>query len=341
MAMPALSSTKYGLVNRALADVSTAANAANSYLHAFLKTMKGVTTGYTNGSTGAPPASSNWTVELSSNGTVAGAGDNFSAGYVAGEWLSNTAGNPHSWFVLKSPASPGILDGPWYILVSKNSATATSWTVSLSKTAWTGGTTTADPTNAGTVSSTGAVGQFNTVSTTAGKTHFMVDAKGNFLFLLSRDGTQVCETWFLFTELEQNQPSGDAHRVIGYVGHATSGIFSSVNNGTNISGSTVLGFHRNGAAHVSSQLLITSHNCPLTELNGINSDVEGVKWGLVISTNTGNQAIRGYIPDMYQITSGISNGSNSPDTVNPLWVAMGATSTGGKMAVPLPAVLSL
>lgn len=341
MSIPAPSTTKYGLANKALADVSTAANACNSWLHAFLKALTGtVVSGFTAGTGGAPPSSSFWTWERSSNGTTAGAGDNFSNSYVAGEWLSNTAGNAHSWAVIKSPASPGILDGPWYILIAKDSATATTYRVELSKTTWTGGSATANPTNAGTVSGAQA-GFFNPSSTVAGKCHLMTDAKGNFLVLCSRDGSGVCETGFLFSEFEQNQPSGDALRAIGYVVHTTSGIFASVSNGTNLSGTNILGFHRDATAHASSQLIITSHNLPLTELNGINSDVEGLKWGLTISTKANNQAIRGFIPDMYQITTAPVNGANYPDTTNPIWSAMGATSTAGKMLIPFPNVLSL
>lgn len=342
MPMPAPSKTHYALANKALANVTTAANAANSYLHAMIKTVTGVNHGtYTAGPNGVPPASSYWTCVLSSNGTVAGAGDNFSAGYVAGEWLSNTAGNPHSWFVLQSPAAPDILDGPWYILVTKNSATATTWTVSISKTAWTGGTTTADPTNAGTVSTTTATGHFNVSSTTAGKTHFLVDAKGNFWFMCSRDGSQIIETWDIFTELEQTQPSGDAFRAIMYTGFLANGLFSGVHNGTSISGSPVLGFHRNGTAASSNLLIAFTNMSGLTELNGINSDAEGVRGGLVYSSLSGNQCIRGYIPDLYQMTTALTNGSNNPDNITPVWSAIGSTSTGGKVAIPFGATMSL
>lgn len=342
MSIPAPSTQKFGLANKTLANVTTAANACNSWLHQLLKTLLGSTTGFTAGTGGAPPSSAYWTIESSSNGTTASTADNFSAAYVAGEWLSNTAGNAHSWFVIKSPASPGILDGPWYILVSKDSATATTYRVSLSKTAWnTNGTATADPTNGGTVSTTGSTSQFNPSSTTAGKSHFYCDAKGNFAFMCSRDGAGLVETLFMFSELEQNQPSGDTLRAIGYIAHSTSGIFNQVNSGSNLSGASILGFQRNGAAHASSQLIITSHNIPLTELNGINSDVEGFKWGFVISTLTGNQAVRGCVLDMYQCTTGITNGANYPDTINPIWSAIGSTSTGGKMLIPMPNVLAL
>jgi hypothetical protein len=342
MAMPAPSKTWYGLVNKVLANNSTAANCANSYLHALLKTLLGSTTGYTAGTTGAPPASSNWTCELSSTGAVAGAGDNFSTAYVAGEWLSNTPGSAHSWFVLKSPASAGILDGPWYMLWSKDSATATTWRVSLSKTAFAAGTTTADPTNGGVVSTTGTVIAFHASSTTAGKTHFLVDAKGNFWFFVSRDGGQVLETWDSLNELTETQPSGDAHRVIGYRQHIAAGIFSSSATGTLILGTPILGFQRTGLAQVSNQMIISGADISgLNELNGINSEVEGVKYGLVYSITPGSMLIRGYIPDLYQISTAPSNGSNSPDAVSPIWTAMGATLTGGKVALPLPNVLSL
>lgn len=341
MPMPSPSTTKYGALNKVLANVTTAANACNSWLHAFLFGITGTLTGFTNGTTGALPASSQWTCELSSNGTTAGSGNNFNATYASGEWVSNTGGNAHSWFVIKSPATAGILDGPWYILVSKNSATATTYTVSMSKTAWTGGSTTADPTNAGVVSTTTALGLFHASSTTAGKTHIYVDAKGNFWCGCSRDGSGVVETVFLFTELEQNQPSGDTNRVIGYIAHNASGVFSSVNNGTNISGSNVLAIHRNGVAQASN-MQISSHTISsFTELNGITSEVEGIKWGMVYATLTGNMLVKGWIPDMYQCTTAITNGSNSPDTTNPIWSAIGSATTGGKMLIPLPGVMSL
>lgn len=342
MAMPTPSKTYYALANKALADVSTVANAANSYLHAFLKTLKGQNHGtYTAGPTGAPPASSYWTVTLSSNGTTASAADNFNNTYTAGEWLSNTAGNAHSWFVLQSPASPGIVDGPWYILIAKDSATTTSWTFAISKTAWTGGTTTANPTNAGTISSTGVLAHFNTAGNAAGKTHFLVDAKGNFFFFGSRDASQVVETWDIFTELEQTQPSGDAFRAVGYSGHATSGLWNNINNGTNISSANLTGFHRNGVAASSNLVLAATNLASFTELNGINSDVEIVKYGLIYSTLTGNMAIRGYIPDIYQATTAPTNGSNNPNPATPVWSAIGSTTTGGKVAIPFGGTMAL
>lgn len=342
MAMPAPSKTYYALANKPLANVTTAANAANSYVHAFLKTVTGLNHGtYTAGPTGAPLASSYWTCILSSNGTTAGAGDNFNNTFTTGEWLSNTAGNPHSWFVLQSPASPGLTDGPWYILVTKNSATATTWTVSISKTAWTGGTISADPTNAGIVSTTGTSQHFNAASTTAGKTHFLVDAKGSFHFLSSRDGSQVIDAWDIFTELEQTQPAGDSFRCIGYSGFNTSGIFSAVGNGTSFSGGAVLGFHRNGVAGASNIFVSWTNMLSFTELNGINSDAEGVRGGLVYSGLTGNQCIRGYVPDWWQMTTALTNSSNNPDSVTPIWSALGSTTTGGKVAIPFCGTMSL
>lgn len=343
MSMPAVSVTKYGLVNKVLPDVTTAARACNSWIWSWLKAITGtVVSGFTAGTGGAPPASSNWTWERSSNGTTAGAGDNFSNTYVDGEWLSAAGAVAHSWAVVKSPVTNGILDGPWYIFISKNSGTATTYTVSLSKTAWTGGSITADPSNAGTVSTTGATGLFNVSSTTAGKTHLYMDAKGNFFILCSRDGTGVCETGFLFTELEQTQPSGDSNRVFGYITHSTSGIFANINNGTNLSGANMLGFQRDGTAQTSSQMVLTAHNISgFTELNGINSDVEGIKYGMILCTKTANMCIKGFIPDIFQVTSAPTNGANHPDTTNPLWSALGSSSTSGKVLIAMPAVMSL
>ena len=333
--------TKYGLANKALADVTTAALACNSFLHAFFKAITGTdVSGFTAGTGGAPPASSFWTVERTCNGATASAADNFTNAFTAAEWVSNTAGNAHSWFVIKSPTSPGITDGPWYMLVSKDSATATTYRVSISKTAFAGGTTTANPTNAGTVSEVQA-SLFNASSTTAGYTHLMADAKGNFWALCSRVGSGVVETGIIFTELEQSRSSGDSYRAICYAAHSTSGIFSGVHTGTNISGTGVLGFQRDGTAVASSQLIISAHDLTgFTEL-GLSNEVEGLKFGLVYSTKTANMGVRGWLPDLYQCTTAVANASSYPDTTNPLWTAIGSATTGGKILIPFPNVLTL
>jgi hypothetical protein len=339
MAMPSPSKTWYALSDKALASTVSAAAAANSYLHALFKTLIGQNHGsYTAGANGAPPSGSYWTVEFTCNGTTASSSDNFNNTFNNAEWVSNTAGSAHSWFVLKSPTA--MLDGPWYLLVSKNSATATSWKIELSKSAYSGGTTTADPTSAGNVSSTGTVQRFDTSSTTAGKTHFMVEANGSFWFFGSRDGSGLISTWDSLNELAQTQPSGDSYRVFGYCGFSASGLFSSIAT-QSITGAQVLGFQRTGAAQVSSQMALTAHLFNITELNGINNEAEGVRGGLVSSTLAASQLVRGVIPDLYQMTTALTNGSNNPSAAAPVWIAIGSTSTGGKVALPFCGNMSL
>lgn len=342
MAIDAPESTRYGLANKALADVTTAARACDSWLHAIFKALTGtVVTGFTAGTGGAPPSSSFWTVERTCNGTTASAADNFNNTFTAAEWVSNTAGNTHSWFVIKSPVSPGISDGPWYMMISKDSATATTYRVAISKTAFAGGTTTANPTNAGTVSEV-QTSLFNTSSTTAGYAHLMTDAKGNFWALCSRVGSGVVETGIIFTEFQQPQASGDSYRVICYAMHSTSGLFSSVHVGTNISGTGILGFQKDGTAVGSSQIVISAHNLTgFTEL-GMSNNVEGLKFGLVYSTKASNMCVRGWIPDTYQVTGAVANGASYPDTTDPIWTSVGSTSTsGGKVLIPFPNVLTM
>jgi hypothetical protein len=274
----------------------------------------------------------------SSNGTVAGAGDNFNNTFNNAEFPNSAAG-ARMWCQLQSPA--GMLDGPWYMLIAKDNASATTWTVAYSKTQWTGGTTTANPTNAGNVSSQ-SLAHFNTASVVAGKVHCLLDANGSFYFYCSRDGSGLIETWDIWQQLEQNQPTGDAYRCIGYSGHNTAGIFSQVNQGSNINGTGVFGFHRNGVATASSNLVIGVVNISgLTELNGINSDAEPIKSGHVYSTLASNQCIRGFVPDFYQVTSALTNASNHENNVTPKWSAFGSASTGGKVAQPFPCTLSL
>lgn len=90
-----------------------------------------------------------WTIDSSCNSLVAGTpGDGVdrwhSGVYTAGDIVQAAAASPHSWFVLRSPTMNGT---NFYLLITADSATATSATIFMAKTQFTGGTTTANPTS--------------------------------------------------------------------------------------------------------------------------------------------------------------------------------------------------
>ncbi len=91
-----------------------------------------------------------WTIYTTSDGTAPGTGTtgdgvdhlHLLGSFTTGDWLHNTAGNAHSWAVIKSPTMNGT---NFYLTFSFDSATTSVATTKISKNAPTGGTNTANP----------------------------------------------------------------------------------------------------------------------------------------------------------------------------------------------------
>jgi hypothetical protein len=296
--------------------------------HNFLKQLTGAATG-SSGASGAPPSSSYWTVHSShACGVGAGAGNNFSSTFTASEWLRAGAGSTHAWFVLQSPASPGITDGPYYLLVSLGTASDQNAIVAIAKGAFSGGTTTADPTASN--QSTYTTTQVHPNTTTAGKTHFVTDAAGNFFFFASKNGSGYMHTMLLGQTLTEARSSGDSGRfVIGLT-------YTDSARGTPPTNSTVplRGWQYDGttamdaSTNLNNVIYLASNSSSalvsvITQLNAIDSKVDGIPAAYVVSIRATYQAIRGRLPDVWFCGAGPAVGAGDPSGAAPSRIVLG------------------
>lgn len=317
-----LSKTWYTSANRAMDDVSSALRSNASILFALKGFLTGALTG-TGGTGGQPPSSAFWTVDSSSKSTAAGAGDQFSASFVAAEWVRAAAGVAHSWYVLKSPVSAGITDGPWYMLISWGTSSDNAYRLAISKTQPTGGTTTADPTVT-------AYGDFGTAvtglpgSATNGKCHIVMDAKGNFHFLQSFNGGGRFVTWMTVQELVEARSSGDAARVVAVIDMLNS--TTGVPRPSGFVGTGWRGFSNDGTTAVDSThgkmaiLQWTGGNSDTSvraSLNAIDSKADAIPMLYVYDTTAAHTSLRGRVPDVWFMGAQVAVGSGTPTAASP------------------------
>jgi hypothetical protein len=324
-----LSKTWYTSANLALADTSTVAKAAHSSIWAFAAMLLGYQSG-TDGPEGARPGSVAWTLEGSSNSSTAGIDTtdrlHFSGSFTDGDWVRNTAGSAHTWFVLKSPS--GLLDGPWYLCFDyigpSNDYTAT---FVISKNVFSGGSTTARPTSSNESVLTGQV--FCSATAGAGKAHLNIDANGGFRWLRSRNGQGYFD-FIISVEPVVEYHSGDAARTFMYTHSADSGrgAFASGNainvrglcsNGTTVMSTSITGICE---TRVGQSYDLTQY----TTTNAIDSTVDALPNVYIYDNTTSYKGIRGRFPDIWDVGSQVAVGSTFPSTGNPERVLV-----GGKM----------
>lgn len=319
-----LSRTWYTNNNLALPDVTTALRSHASMWFNFKNQAVQALTGST-GASGAPPGSAAWTIHSSSDGVTAGAGDNLGGStFTAGKWLRNTAGNAHSWFVLQSPNT--LTDGTHYILISLGTSSDQNAIIAISKTAFSGGTTTADPTAAN--QSTFAASQTHPNTTTAGKTDYVVDANGNFHFWSGKNSAGYRHLWVSVMGLVEARSSGDTGRTMLCMIYSDTGRGAPpflavlpvrgwlVDGTTALTGSQgTIGYLNvgGGGAYVSQ----------LTQNNVIDSKVDGIPAVYVFMNLAGNMGVRGRWPDVWYCGSGSAVGAGDPSGAAPTRVCMG------------------
>jgi hypothetical protein len=162
-------------------------------LKAFL--MGQITTTPAVGAAGAPPSSSYWICEGSSDGVTGGMDgvDRWGGTFNSSKLVVGNPGVAHSWIVLRSPV--GLAGGPIRLLLACTVTFDNSMSGWLTKETFTGGTQAVNPSVTG--AALGALRPFNVIdgywkpvtSLTAGiKAHFVVDDNGHFCFLISRSG---------------------------------------------------------------------------------------------------------------------------------------------------------
>lgn len=294
----------YAAVDVALPDCTTVLRQSGSMLHCLKGLLTGILTG-TNGPNGAPPASSNWIVDSSCDGVTAGAGDNLGgAVYTAGKWVRAAPGSAHSWFVLKSPTSPGVSDGPYYILASMGVGAGADYycKFQVAKLQFTGGTTTADPTTAHT-SDFGENEHVPSGSNVASRAHLCIDAAGNFWFLCSQNSSGLA--FFILGGQSLTETAGsDPSRFFVYQQFLNSGRGvptwdESAGMIRGISGNGITQLDAGTCRMMSIGAQGTGLASALGGLNSLTGKADALQLGYVIETLGVSRGFRGRFPDCW------------------------------------------
>lgn len=313
----------YTSANLALADSSTANKCAHSSIWGFGAMLTGNQSG-TNGPEGARPSSCYWTLEGSSNSSTAGIDNtdrlHFAGSFTDGDWVRAAAASPHTWFVLKSPVTSGILDGPWYFCFDYIGPTNDqTCTMVISKNVFSGGSTSARPTSTG--ESVVTSRQFCSTTQAAGKIHLTIDAAGNFRWLRSRNGTGYFD-FFLSIEQMVEYHSSDPARafMLTYFLDSGTGAITLSNTpdirGVGTDGSTGLTTNAAGILDFTfrpSGVSMTSY----TTTNSIDSTVDALPAVYMYDNTTSHKGIRGRYPDMWAVGAQVAVGSTFPGSGNP------------------------
>lgn len=230
----------------------------------------------------------------------------------------------HSWIVLKSP--PAL--GPYYLILDLNSSTVGTLSVSISKMAPTGGTTSARPTAVDEVYLTNWATQsiFNAV-TPVGRTHGGLATDGNFHIMTSSDGNgwRSVIMFQILTDAKSNNPY---KFVMWFRGSATLPTFA---NAAGVVGNF-------GTRHISGLSTIQPYGVAFTTTSSQTGDCLNALMNTVDFTDSmyghlpiymysastqGVRSILGRFADYRWAPTGITSGTVSPDTTNPISMKVG------------------
>lgn len=309
-----LSRLYYTSMNTAVPDLTSGARAARALMWTIASILTGNTVG-TNGTNGAIPAGSRWTVAGSSDGVTA----NMSAtdlwllsAYDNTKLLSNVAGSAHSWIVLKSPNALG----PLYMLIAFDSASTNICTIALAYSAWAGTSNTANPTNATSFSPMPtANATFHDNTATQYRVSLAIDANGGFVC-----GWGKASAGFYNGFLGVNKligiNAGDLYPGAGLFsyqnsspGCPNSGVF---NAGCRNYNNTVGGVGE--AVHCLLRLTSSGGSALsslITAASEIDASVQGVPAWVCINSGT-SRYLKGTFPDIYEVGFPVANGSTDP-----------------------------
>lgn len=160
-----------------------------------------------------------WTIYSSCDSASAGSPNDgvdhlhIGGAYTPGDWVRADEGTPHSWYVLKSPAT--LVGGPFYIGINFNGSTAASLSYFMSKSPYiTGGTTANKPTASNEAISLANRAATHNATITQGRMRGTLATDGNFVIQHSIDGwayfdyflagCTLAETGTLGTEEQHN-----------------------------------------------------------------------------------------------------------------------------------------
>ncbi len=251
-------------------------------------------------------------------------------------WTSMVCGTGvHPWFVLKSP----LALGPYYIILDYNTASAVALNIWMSKTAPTGGTTSARPTATDEVQilSSVTLSQFMT-NVAASVVHGMLSTDGYFTLSIARgNGTGYCETaWFW--QILADTKSADLYKAVSYYNWQNSGdawLLSGLTtnarwagryfNGSNTLASLQAIYYEYGGTQF---ILNDMTSCDLTD-----SQVDDLPIYL-FNNSAGQYTIKGRLVDIRQCPAALPSGFTEPSPSSPTSIALGTFSNTGGVWLP-------
>lgn len=279
--------------------------------------------------TGASPAVAGgaWTVQRSSDGTTAGAGDNWGSSFDANKIKWHADGNARSWIVYESP-DDFVQGGKVYLLFdligSGSDASTHQIYHEMSSTPYTGGSVTARPSTAATPSQINNGGVLQWYSSSLGsahKWHGTRNTHGDWAWFASKDGQQFMQTSFFHIALEDHEPTDD-YASLGHIGW-NEGAPGAPSTSTYQPGTLIAlwaGGNRpatgNNCQHVLQPVSFNSTGF-LGTIDGGGSDISGnyYQWALETATLGGNNnARRGRAVDiaMCQFGSAVTQVTGTP-----------------------------
>lgn len=313
----ALEKPAYTDMNINVADISSAANMSKWIIWSIPKLLKGELTG-TNGPAGAPPLSSKWTHVAScdsvSVSTVVGT-DLWPTTFDATKIVRASSG-VHSWIT--------VTNGTYWVTFDYLTAADANIIMVVSKTAPTGGTTSARPTATDEWVHTSTALHDGTAA--AHKVSMTRDANGYFWFVTQKTGSGRFPAGLCFQVLTDVRISGDSYPVFSTVDynagtgagatgpfHSSAGLFlSTASKGRTPSGAQTgtvapLGYKYNVAG---SDFLNQA-----TYISNTDGGWDGLPM-LVASEIASNIGVRGRVPDAYFGSAYVPQGSVHPATGN-------------------------
>jgi hypothetical protein len=281
----------------------TASNTADSNNYMLWSLCSGLT-----GGTFGGLASGLWTVKGSSNGVAAGMDSvdrwHLAGAYTPGDLVHAIPPAAHSWMVLQSPTMNGFT---FYMLISCTTASAYQITTLLAKVAFTGGSTTADPTSTDSwFFGTGANVNWSNGFSGAGYYNLCLSTTGDFIWHCSKSGASPGPQWTLMFVAPVGCHALDAYPVFNAAGTRIDGsiLFQNTTKpsrlATGAAGYTGAVYDQNGAASLAAAAMTDS-------LSGARVDLP--LWIAAYSTNGGWHR-RGRLPDILFTMS--NNGAATP-----------------------------
>lgn len=215
-------------LNNVPLDATSVALNAKSFLWFLVQFLTG-------GTVETPPALGRWDMYYSCDSVTAGvAGDGVNRWTGLAQVVRAAAGVAHSWAVVRSQAAL-CGNGPYYCIIDvSGSADYTLLNLIFSKTAPTGGTTTARPTSVD--EWTHAVNQQVVENAIAGwRYHAWMSTDGNFVIGASKNGSNFIWTAIAAFDPEERPSGFTPYRLLTYAGYSASGalqysIFQTVSN---------------------------------------------------------------------------------------------------------------